>query len=57
MKEQRPAYLQQIPQEDWEKTPASVKKLVEEMAQGTKKLARQLAELLTNQQLKVMKER
>jgi transposase len=57
MKEQRPAYLQQIPQEDWEKTPASVKKLVEEMVQGMEKLARQLAELLTNQQLKVMKER
>lgn len=31
MEEQRPAYLIQIPPEDWERTPASVKKLVEEM--------------------------
>jgi hypothetical protein len=31
MEEQCPAYLIQIQPEDWEKTPASVKKLVEEM--------------------------
>ncbi|MBE9001865.1 hypothetical protein IQ274_27585 [Nostoc sp. LEGE 12447] len=32
MEEQRPTYLNQIPSQDWEKTPASVKKLVEDMA-------------------------
>jgi transposase len=52
MEEQRPAYLQQIPPEDWEKTPASAKKLVEEMAQRSEKLEKQLAELLAvHQQL------
>ena len=50
MEEQRPAYLQQLSQEDWEKTPPSVKKLVEEMAQRMEKLERQLAEVRTNQQ-------
>lgn len=50
MEEQRPAYLQQMSQEDWEKTPPSVKKLVEEMAQRMEKLERQLAEVRTNQQ-------
>lgn len=50
MEEQRPAYLEQIPPEDWERTPASVKKLVEEMAQGIEKLEKQVAELLAVQQ-------
>ncbi len=50
MEQQRPDYLEQIPQEDWEKTPASVKKLVEEMGQRQEKLEQQLAELLAVQQ-------
>ena len=50
MEQQRPDYLEQIPQEDWEKTPASVKKLVEEMGQRQEKLEQELAELLAVQQ-------
>ncbi len=50
MEKQCIAYLQQIAQEDWEKTPASVKKLVEEMAQRIKKLKQQVAELFAVQQ-------
>ena len=50
MEEKRPTYLQQIPPEDWEKTPASVKKLVEHMGQRIEKLEQQLAELLAVQQ-------
>ena len=38
-------YLEQIPPEDWEKTPASVKKMVELMMQGIEKLEQQSAEL------------
>ena len=45
-------YLEQIPPEDWEKTPASVKKMVELMMQGIEKLEQQSAELLeAHQQL------
>jgi len=45
-------YLEQIPPEDWEKTPASVKKMVELMMQGIEKLEQQSAELLeVHQQL------
>lgn len=52
MEEQRPSYLEQLPPEDWEKTPASAKKLVEDMAQRIKKLEKQHAELLAvHQQL------
>ncbi len=52
MEKQRPTYLNQIPPEDWENTPASVKKLVESMAQGIEKLEQQVAELLVvHQQL------
>lgn len=50
MEQQRPAYLEQIPQEDWVHTPASVKKLVEEMAQRIEKLEQQLASVLAVQQ-------
>ena len=50
MEKQRRAYLQQIPPEDWEKTPDSVKKLVLEMAVGMEKLEQQQAELLAVQQ-------
>lgn len=50
MEKQRPAYLQNIPPQDWEKTPASVKRLVEEMVQGVKKLEKQVSELQTLQQ-------
>lgn len=32
MEEHEPAYSQQIAQEEWEKTPASVKQMVEQMA-------------------------
>jgi len=50
MEQQCLAYLQQIPPEDWEKTPASVKKLVEEMVQGVEKLEKQVSELQAVQQ-------
>jgi len=48
--EQRPAALIEIPQSDWEKTPASVKKLVEQMAQRIEQLEKQLAEVLAVEQ-------
>lgn len=50
MEEQRPSYLEQISLQDWERTPASVKKLVVEMALRTESLEKQLAEVLTVQQ-------
>jgi transposase len=50
MEKQPPDYLQQIPPEDWEKTPASVKKLVEGMGQGIGKLEQQVAELVAVQE-------
>lgn len=50
MEQQRPVYLEQIPQEDWEKTPASVKTLVEGMQERIEKLEQQLTELLAVQQ-------
>lgn len=50
MEQQRPGYLQQIPPSDWDLTPASVKKLVEEMAQRQEQLEQKLAEILTTQQ-------
>lgn len=46
----RLAYLQQIPLEDWEQTPASVKKLVTEMGQRIEKLETQKAEVIAVQQ-------
>lgn len=42
--------IEQIPPEDWEKTPASVKKLVELMAQRIELLEQQAVELLFCQQ-------
>ncbi|GAC1494200.1 MAG: hypothetical protein NVS2B14_07640 [Chamaesiphon sp.] len=52
MEEQRPAYLNERPKEDWDKTPASIKNLVEDMAQQIKKLEQQVAELVVvHQQL------
>ena len=50
MEQESPSYLEQVSQEDWEKTPASVKKLVESMASGMEKLELQVAELLEVQQ-------
>lgn len=50
MEKKCPAYLEQIPPEDWEKTPDSVKKLVEEMAAGMEQLKQQQAELSVVQQ-------
>ena len=44
------AYGIEIPDSDWEKTPASVKKLVEKMGQGTKELEKKLADLEAKQQ-------
>jgi transposase len=55
MEEKRPAYLERIPQEDWEKTPGSVRKLVMEMAVGIEQLEKQLAEVQTVQQQLVEK--
>ena len=45
------AYVQQISSDDWERTPASVKQLVEEMAQRLGQLEKKLAELQAEQQL------
>jgi hypothetical protein len=45
MDEHCPAYTYQISAEDWEATPASVKKLVEEMAQRIGQLEKKLVEL------------
>ena len=42
--------LEQISQEDWEKTPTSVKKLVEEMAQQIEQQEKKIAEVLTAQE-------
>ena len=43
-------HLEQIPPEDWGKTPASVKKLVEEMAQEIEQQSKKLTEVLTVQE-------
>lgn len=50
MKQKRPSYAEQIPRVDWEKTPASVQKLVEGMGEQIESLEKQLAEVLTVQQ-------
>jgi len=50
MEEQRPAYLIEIPPEDWERTPASVKKLVGKMQERMEKWEQQVAELQALQQ-------
>jgi len=43
-------YVEQIPPEDWEKTPISVKFLMEEMAQQIKQQEKKLTEVLTVQE-------
>jgi hypothetical protein len=50
MEQTRSAYLQQIPLSDWEKTPDSVKRLMEEMAQRLEKLEQQQVEVKAAQQ-------
>ena len=50
MEHVRRSYLEQVSQEDWEKTLIRVKKLVESMAGGIEKLERQITELLEVQQ-------
>jgi transposase len=50
MEEKRVNHLEQIPREDWGKTPTSVKKLVEEMAQQIEQQAKKLTEVLTVQE-------
>jgi hypothetical protein len=47
MEQKRVNHLEQIPPEDWGKTPTSVKKLVEEMAQQIEQQEKKLAEVLT----------
>ena len=46
----RPGYLEQIPLEVWEKTPASVKKLVQSMAQRVENVEQQPQDVLAVQQ-------
>lgn len=46
----RVSHLEQIPPEDWGKTPTSVKKLVEEMAQQIEQQEKKLTEVLTVQE-------
>ncbi|NMG19567.1 DUF6444 domain-containing protein [Brasilonema bromeliae] len=50
MEENSPAYRQHIPQQDWERTPPSVQKLVEDMWQCIEKLEQQVGMLLEVQQ-------
>ena len=50
MEQKRVNHLEQIPKEDWGKTPTSVKKLVEEMAQQIEQQEKKLAEVLIVQE-------
>jgi transposase len=50
MEDPQASIIEQIPPDDWEKTPASVKKLVELMAQRIESLEQQALELLSAQQ-------
>jgi len=50
MQENDPSYLEEVPPKDWERTPISVKKLVEKMGQRIEILENQQAELLLVQQ-------
>ncbi|MCC5626976.1 IS66 family transposase [Nostoc sphaeroides CHAB 2801] len=50
MEHKRVSHLEQIPPEDWGKTPTSVKKLVEEMAQQIEQQEKKLTEVLTVQE-------
>lgn len=51
MEENRPVYRQQISQEDWERTPSSVKKLLEEMQERLEQIEEELAQVQAQQQL------
>lgn len=51
MDEQGPGNSQQIAQEDWERTPTSVKQMVEQMSQRLVKLEQEVAELKSQNQL------
>ena len=51
MEQDCPAYRQQIAPEDWERTPSSVKTLLEEMGQRLGQLEKELAQLQDTQQL------
>ncbi|MBR8837055.1 MAG: hypothetical protein DSM106950_24395 [Stigonema ocellatum SAG 48.90 = DSM 106950] len=50
MEQKRVNHLEQIPPDDWGKTPTSVKKLVEEMAQQIEQQEKKLTEVLTVQE-------
>ncbi|NEO08502.1 MAG: hypothetical protein F6K51_24215, partial [Moorea sp. SIO3I8] len=45
MKENCSAYFQQIATQDWDRTPTSVKKLVEQMGQRIEQLEQETAQL------------
>jgi transposase len=51
MNEQRPPLSQNISDEDWERTPASVKQLVLEMQERLAKIEQQLVEVQAENQL------
>jgi len=51
MEEQLSNSIEAISQEDWERTPASVKRLVEEIAKRARQLEEQLRELQAEHQL------
>ncbi|AFZ28439.1 Transposase IS66 family (plasmid) [Cylindrospermum stagnale PCC 7417] len=50
MEQKRLNHVEQIPAEDWGKTPTSVKKLVEEMAQQIEQQSKKLTEVLSVQE-------
>jgi cell division protein ZapA (FtsZ GTPase activity inhibitor) len=50
MEQKRVNHLEQIPPDDWGKTPTSVKKLVEEMQEQIEQQEKKLAEVLTAQE-------
>jgi rubrerythrin len=50
MEQKRVNYLEQIPPEDWGKTPTCVKKLVEDMARQIEQQEKKLTEVLTVQE-------
>ncbi|MBD2628464.1 DUF6444 domain-containing protein [Trichormus variabilis] len=50
MEQKRVNHLEQIPPEDWGKTPTSIKKVVEEMAQRIEQREQQLTKVLTVQE-------
>ncbi len=51
MDEQRPSYTDTISSEDWERTPANVKQLVEQLSQRLEQLEQQCQDLQNQQQL------